>query len=215
MKNITYKKVMASVMGIFLVGMGVAFNNRAMLGNDPIGLVYDGIRNISGMHPMELGMTSNIVNVCLMVILFFLARHNRGFGQLMKILPSAIIYIVPYGTFVSFGTYLYTKIFTYSTLEIRAFSSAIGCLLLYLGVAICITVDIGVDPLTGITLFVRDITGKQYYIIKIIFDVTMLLLGIVLGGTYGVVTFLTAVAAGPLIHFFSKKLSKLSLFQPN
>ncbi len=194
-------------MGIFLVGMGVAFNNRAMLGNDPIGLVYDGIRNISGMHPMELGMTSNIVNVCLMVILFFLARRYISIGT--------IIYIVPYGTFVSFGTYLYTKIFTYSTLEIRAFSSAIGCLLLYLGVAICITVDIGVDPLTGLTLFVRDITGKQYYIIKIIFDVTMLLLGIVLGGTYGVVTFLTAVAAGPLIHFFSKKLSKLSLFQPN
>ena len=200
MKKISYKSVLAALLGIFLVSLGVAFNNRAGLGNDPIGLVYDGVRHTLGIDARELGMVSNLVNICLIILLLILAKRYINIGT--------FIYMIPYGTFVSIGTTFYTHIFVSDALGIRILSSVIGCLLLYLGVAICITIDIGVDPLTGIVLFVRDITGRQYHTIKILFDIAMLLLGILLGGTFGVVTFITAITAGPLIQFFSKQLSK-------
>ncbi len=38
-------KIVLAVVGIMMVGMGVAFNAAAALGNDPVGIVYDGIRN--------------------------------------------------------------------------------------------------------------------------------------------------------------------------
>ena len=50
-------------MGIILVGTGVAFNAAAALGNDPVGIVYDGIRSALNLSSEQLGMASNIVNI--------------------------------------------------------------------------------------------------------------------------------------------------------
>ena len=55
----------AAAVGIILVGTGVAFNAAASLGNDPIGIVCDGIRNAVNLSSEQLGMASNIVNVVL------------------------------------------------------------------------------------------------------------------------------------------------------
>lgn len=204
MKRITFYKVLAALLGISFVGMGVAFINNARLGNDPIGLVYDGIRNITGMDTNELGMVSNLVNGCVGILLFFLARRYINIGT--------FIYVLPYGTFVTLGTFLYGQIFTVELLQLRILSSVVGCLLLYLGVAICITIDIGVDPLNGIILFLKDVSKKEYRIVKIAFDIVMVLLGTLLGGTYGVVTFVTAITAGPIIQFFCRLLTRSRWF---
>ena len=83
-----------------------------------------------------------------------------------------------------------------------------GCVLLSLGVAIYITVDIGVDPFTGVVLVLRDVLKKEYRYVKIGFDVTMVILGTLLGGRLGVVTVVTALAVGPVIQFFTKVLKK-------
>ena len=46
MKKDRVISLVLAIIGIFFVGTGVAFNAAATLGNDPIGIVYDGIRNI-------------------------------------------------------------------------------------------------------------------------------------------------------------------------
>ena len=68
-RNVTEKSIVAAVFGVFLVGIGVAFNNCAGFGNDPIGIVYDGIRSIGGMDQVRLGMASNLVNLSLLALL--------------------------------------------------------------------------------------------------------------------------------------------------
>lgn len=40
----TPKTIALALLGIFLVCMGVAFNNNTQLGNDPVGIIYDGLR---------------------------------------------------------------------------------------------------------------------------------------------------------------------------
>ena len=84
----------------------------------------------------------------------------------------------------------------------------IGCSLVCLGVAVYITVDIGVDPFTGIVLVLRDRLKKEYRYVKIGFDMTMIAVGTVLGGKLGLVTIITAFAVGPVIQFFSGLLKK-------
>ena len=199
-KKITFQTISAALFGIFLISMGVAFNNCAGLGNDSVGIVYDGIRSITGMSAEQLGMASNFVNVALIILLFIVARRYISVGT--------FIYIIPYGTFVKIGTLLYHGVFKVDTMAMKITASVMGCLLLYFGVAIYITLDIGVDPFTGIVLFLRDITKKQYKYVKIIFDIAMIVLGTVLGGKLGAVTFITAFTAGPVIQFFSEQLKK-------
>ena len=91
---------------------------------------------------------------------------------------------------------------------IQILGAFIGCLLLYVGVAMFITMDMGVDPFTGVVLVLRDRLHMEYRKIKVIFDLCMMVLGFVLGGKLGVITILTAITAGPCIQAFSGLLKK-------
>lgn len=199
-KKISGKSILAAFAGVFLVGVGVAFNNCAGLGNDPVGIIYDGIRHVGGMTQEQLGMASNLVNLTLIVILFFLARHYISIGTL--------VYFLPYGLCVDAGSFLYHTLVHSDGLTVRIVFSVIGCLLLYLGVAVYIAVDIGVDPFTGVVLWLRDVSKRQYRIVKVSFDITMIVLGTVLGGKLGAVTVITALTAGPVIQFFTERIKK-------
>lgn len=193
--KITGKSIIAALIGILFVGVGVAFNNCAGLGNDPVGIIYDGIRNAGGMSQEQLGMASNAVNVILLVLLFFTGRRYVSIGT--------FVYLLPYGFCVDVGNYLYRHLAFSEGMGTKVAFSAAGCLLLYLGVSIYIAVDIGVDPFTGIVLVLRDKLKKEYRTVKIGFDITLILLGTVLGGKLGAVTVITALTAGPVIQFFS------------
>mgnify|MGYP005785994567 FL=1 len=206
--KVTAKSVLIALIGVLLVGVGVAFNNCAGLGNDPVGIVYDGIRNVTGMGAEQLGLASNIVNLSLALLVFFTGRKYISVGTL--------VYFLPYGFFVELGILLYQFLAPETGgLAVQIAFSVVGCLLLYLGVAIYITMDIGVDPFTGIVLVIRDAVKKEYRIVKIIFDITMIILGTVLGGKLGAVTIITALTAGPVIQFFSGELHRLLIREPS
>ncbi|KAI4449748.1 hypothetical protein C823_004279 [Eubacterium plexicaudatum ASF492] len=201
MKSINRNKFLLAAAGILLVGIGIAFNAAAALGNDPIGIVYDGIRNTAGLSPQQLGMASNLVNIALVAAVFLLGRRYVNIGT--------FIYIIPYGTIVSLGGKLYGILFQVQTLPIRMLGAAIGCLLLYTGVAMFITADIGLDPFTGMVMIIRDKIGKEYGTVKVCFDAGCIILGFVLGGKLGIITILTALSAGPLIQLFANRFAKM------
>ena len=206
--KVTAKSVLIALIGILLVGVGVAFNNCAGLGNDPVGIVYDGIRNVTGMGAEQLGLASNIVNLSLALLVFFTGRKYISVGTL--------VYFLPYGFFVELGILLYQFLAPETGgLAVQIAFSVVGCLLLYLGVAVYITMDIGVDPFTGIVLVIRDAVKKEYRRVKIIFDITMIILGTVLGGKLGAVTIITALTAGPVIQFFSGELHRILIREPS
>lgn len=200
MKKENIKRLVLAFVGILLVGTGVAFNAAAALGNDPVGIVYDGIRNVANLSAEQLGVASNLVNMALVILVFLLDRRYVNIGT--------FIYIVPYGFVVSFGGKLYHTLFQTQILPFQIAGAAMGCLLLYTGVAMFITADIGLDPFTGVVMVIRDKVGKEYKVVKVCFDVGCIILGFLLGGKLGVITILTALTAGPVIQFLSEIIGK-------
>ena len=201
MKKITVFKLLMALLGIFFIGAGVAFNASTSLGNDPVGIIYDGVRNAAGLTASQLGFVSNFVNYGLIILLFFIGRKYVNIGTL--------IYILPYGFFVSTGTRIYDLIFSSHGLVSRFMGGMIGCFLLYTGVAIYISMDIGLDPFTGIVMVIRDKMKSDYKKTKICFDIVMVALGVILGGKLGIITVFTAMTAGPSIQFISNKITSL------
>lgn len=201
--KIDLKKMLYALIGIFLIGIGVSFNNCTKLGNDPIGIVYDGVRNIANLNSGQLGMASNLVNFGLIILLIFVGRRYINIGTL--------IYILPYGFFVTIGTRFYQYLFTVNNIYFQWIAVVTGSLLLYTGVGIFIAVDIGLDPFTGVVMVIRDKLKWDYKKTKVAFDICMVLLGIILGGKFGAVTLITALTAGPIIQFISKGFKHLFL----
>lgn len=203
MKQNSSMKMIYGLIGIFLVGIGVAFNASTMFGNDPIGIVYDGVRNVFNLSPRQLGMASNVVNIGLIILLLFTGRKYVNVGT--------FIYIIPYGFFVSIGTKLYTVLVGSNTVVLRSLAGIIGCLALYTGVAIFIVMDIGLDPFTGLVMTIKDKISWDYKKTKIFFDVFMVIIGVLLGGKWGVITLVTAFTTGPMIQLISERLRILLL----
>lgn len=187
--------------GVFFIGVGVAFNNCAGLGNDSVGIVYDGIRTSLGISQAQLGQVSNAINGGLLVLLLFTGRKYVSIGTL--------VYFVPYGTCINIGNKLYEILANGGGAATQIAFSAAGCFLLYLGVAMFITMDIGVDPFTGVVLLLAETTKKEFRIVKMIFDFAMIILGWSLGGKAGMVTIITALTAGPGIQYFAGILRKI------
>jgi len=194
-------RILLALAGILLVGVGISFNAAALLGNDPIGIVYDGIRTAAGLSPKQLGMASNITNVLLLVVVFFTGRRYVNIGTL--------IYLVPYGLVVNLGGKIYPLIFRTQTMFSQICGAAIGCMLLYTGVAMFIVADIGLDPFTGFVMVIQDAVKKEYRVVKIGFDVCCVILGFLLGGKLGIITIITALAAGPLIQLQVEMIKKI------
>jgi len=205
--RINYKVIIVAAFGIFLTGIGVALNNCAGLGNDPIGIVYDGIRTAAKLNREQLGNASNLVNIILIILLVFIGRRYVHVGTLLS--------VITYGFFVNIGTKIYYYINISDTLINNCITSAIGCTLIYIGVSIFITMDIGVDAFTGIVLVISDKTGWNFKRTKIAFDLCMIVVGTILGGKLGAITFITAFTAGPAIQFFVNKFKILLLNRRN
>lgn len=189
-------KLSIALVGVAFVGFGLAFNSAGMLGNDPVAILYDGVRNALGFQQEKLGLVTNLVNCILIVTVFILDRKYVNIGT--------FVYALPMGNFVSLGFIIHKFLNIHSTLGGRIFTAFCGCSMLFLGVGIFIAADIGMDPCTGIVMFVRDKIKRQYKAAKIISDICSLLIGFTLGGKIGVVTVIAAFIAGPSIQKVSE-----------
>ncbi len=199
--KISFSAILAALVGVLLIGIGVAFNNCTGLGNDSVGIVYDGIRVFFGLSQSQLGWVSNAVNGGILVLLLFAGKKYVSVGTL--------VYFVPYGMCINIGNKLYEILVKAEGPGTQIAFSAAGCFLLYLGVAMFITMDIGVDPFTGVVLLLAEKTGKEFRTVKMIFDFVMIILGWSLGGRAGMVTIVTALTAGPCIQYFAGLLRKI------
>lgn len=193
--------VAVALCGVFLCGVGLAFNNCAGLGNDSVGIFYDGIRVFLGLTIEQLGFATNIVNFTLLIVVFFLGRRYLSLGT--------FIYLIPYGVCVSAGTAIYNLLGISDAFPIRMVFAFLGSFLICAGVALFITVDIGVDPMTGFVLILVDKLKKEYRIVKIGYDLSLLVIGFLLGGKIGVVTLVTGFCIGPCIQFLNQRFEKI------
>lgn len=199
MKNFMINIAIALV-GVAFVGFGIAFNSAALLGNDAVAILYDGVRNICGLPIDRLGIVTNAVNYAIIVIAFLLNKKYINIGT--------FIYTIPMGTFVGIGTKIYEYLNFPPILEFKILSSVVGCLMLFIGLGIFIAIDIGLDPFTALAMILKDKINSQYKTAKIICDLSSLAIGFALGGKAGVVTVMAALFGGPIIQFLSEIMKK-------
>lgn len=197
----TIGRLALAVLGSFLVGVGIAFNASANLGNDPIGLVYDGVRQLLGLAPEQIGLCAELSNYALILLLLLVGRRHVNIGTLVAVLP--------YRLCMKLGIWLYEALFPNPGLGLRILSVGVGCFLLYTGIAVFLTADIGMEPITGVIMVIGDLTHRPFMQAKWIFDFSMLGLGWLLGGQLGLLTFITAIIAGPTIDLLYRVLRHL------
>ena len=183
------KKIIVCTLGIFFLGLSGAINIKTGLGADPITVFYEGLSKF--LHS-DIGLTINILNASLTILVFFIERKYVHLGTL--------IYVLLLGIFVNCGMWLYDLLQIPDIFIVKLLVSIAGCFIAFLGLGMYISIDIGIDPWSAVSVIASKKTGKSFALIRFVQDASTLLLGVWMGGTVGIITVFSVLAGGPIIQ---------------
>lgn len=178
------RRIPQLAVGLVLYGASIAFMVRAVLGNMPWDVLHQGIAR---QVPLSLG-TIIIVMSVVVLLLWIPLLQPPGLGTvanalLVGVAADVVLMVLtgPPEGYVARGALMVAGV------VLNAASSA-----MYIGA------QLGPGPRDGLMTGLARATGKSLRLVRTSIEVTVILLGWLLGGVVGLGTVLYAVAIGPL-----------------
>jgi uncharacterized membrane protein YczE len=107
------------------------------------------------------------------------------------------------GPIIDIFTVVLAPIFSISdSLIFKIVLLALGCVILAYGMTIVIKSDAGTGPNDLVAVVISDKSKKKFSIVRIIVDVSFVVIGFVLGGSLGIGTIICAFCVGPVAGHF-------------
>jgi uncharacterized membrane protein YczE len=188
----TYAERLARcVFGLGLFGLGVAMLIDADLGAAPWDVFHQGVAERIGWAVGSVIVVTGL----LLLVLWIPLRQRPGVGTLLNALEI--------GTVVNLTLPIVPDP---EQMIPRVILMTGGIVVIAVGSGFYIGAGIGPGPRDGLMLGLRD-RGLSVRAARTLIEVSVLVLGIVLGGTAGVGTVAFAIAIGPLVHVFLPRLT--------
>ncbi|MGA9102559.1 YczE/YyaS/YitT family protein [Aeromicrobium sp.] len=181
------RRIVQLVVGLVLYGFTMAVMVRADLGLDPWDVFHQGVAK----HlPLTFGQVV-IVTGAVVLLLWIPLRQVPGLGTVLN--------VVIIGLAADAGLALVERPDDLWLRIVLMVASVIGN---GLAGALYIGAHLGPGPRDGLWLGLVRRTGRSVRFLRTVIEVTVLVVGFVLGGTVGLGTVLYAVAIGPTVQFF-------------
>lgn len=173
--------------GLFLYGFTMAMLVQSTLGLDPWDVFHQGL---ASHLSLTFGQVVILVGACVLV-LWIPLKQWPGLGTILN--------VIVIGLAADFGLGL---IHRPADLWLRAALLIGGIVGNGLAGALYIGSHLGPGPRDGLWLGLVRKTGLSVRLLRTSVEVTVLAVGIILGGNFGVGTVLYALTIGPIVQFF-------------
>lgn len=173
--------------GLVLYGMSMAMLVRANLGLDPWDVLHQGLTHYV---PLSFG-TITIAVGAVVLLLWIPLRQKPGLGTVSN--------VIVIGLAADLGLWLIPAPDQLLTRVVMMVSAVV---LNGMAGAIYIGSQLGPGPRDGLMTGLAARTGRSLRLVRVSIEVTVLIIGVLLGGTVGIGTILYALAIGPLVQFF-------------
>lgn len=211
-KNFFAKRFLMMFTGILFISICVGCYRLSGFGVDAFTCMNLGI---SGFLDMMFGTWQLIMNVAILIAVFFTVRKCIGVGTVVNMV------CVGYGA--DFICWMAQDVFKIEmTLLLRIAALVTGSLFAGLGVALYMAADMGIAPYDSVALIIEKVAGKKirFQYARVISDVTCVVIGIVfclaagddLWMIVGIGTVINACFNGPLIQFFRVHVAQPLLY---
>lgn len=175
------------ISGIVLLACAGFLFSRSGLGMDPISVLYDGF---SVSAHIRLGTATMLTSIISLFFLFFIDRGSIGVGTVA----------VTFGIGPIINLLLGAIRWTPSSFPQQLLLSVLGAFTVGVAEGLYLHPKLGSGPLDAIMMFTAKKTGIRLGLFKIIFDVTCVAAGFLLGGKVGVGTCIAALLTGPVMN---------------
>ena len=189
------------------MGLCVSFLDKTALGTDPCTMFNLGMAEKTGL---SLGNWQALFNCVLFIFVFFFARNQIGWGTL------ANMFLVGYS--YDFFTWLNSKWIPdeiYTHMSVRILITIPILALFILAASLYIAIQQGTAPYDVFPYIIHNFINKKsdklsFKVVRMIWDISFCIFGLLLGSKLGIVTILIAFALGPVISYLEKNVvSKL------
>ena len=181
--------------GLAIFGLGDSLFIQAGIGNAPWTVFAEGLTYKTGM---SIGFATFVISV-FVLLLWIPLRERPGFGTLANIVLIA--------SFIEIGTHLFPVA---NSFAVGIAYNFIGISLVGIGSALYITCGLGPGPRDGAMTGLHYRTGVRVGRVRMAIEVTVLVIGFLMGGTVGVGTALFALLIGQSVAISLGILARLT-----
>ena len=199
------RRVLGMIVGIFIIGLGIALFKQSHLGNDSISALN---MRLSEMLGVSLGLVNLSVNILFFLLEVAFGRKYIGLGTFVNGIFMWYIITLFYDPIAAaFGPA--------ESLQVQLLWLVLAVPVTALGVSLYQTADLGIAPYDYLSLGLRDYTPFPYFGCRVFTDAVCALLCWLLGGLVGIGTLVCAFCLGPFVQFFSRVFAeKLLRYHP-
>ncbi len=196
------KKFIIMALGVALMGFFLSFLIEVSLGTDPCTFMN---LTISGRLGILFGTWQVLLNLVLFVFVVLFDRHQIG--------PGTIANMVFIGYISDFCRWVWSKTiprFVFEQWPYRAVVFIVALLCFVVAASFYMNADMGVAPYDAIPNILSNLVFKKvpFKFVRIAFDGTVVLIGLLFGGRLEICTILMVFLLGPTITAVGKFLNK-------
>ncbi len=197
------------IAGLFLMGLGISLITKSNLGTSPISSVA---YVLSMVFPVTFGQFNFWLTFLFFLIEIVILRKDFPKVQFLQVLVALVL-----GLFIDSGMTVFASVNPdYYLGKISALF--LGCLVLACGIYLQVTTGLIVNPGEGVVKVIADKVGKEFGIVKISFDFTLVLIAIIISlCAFGTIkglregTFISAFLVGYLTKIISGVCKRFNL----
>ena len=199
MKNQVWKRILTSLVGLILCGVGVSMFLYSGMGVDPASVFELGLAKV---FRISYGTSSALINVVILLIVFFIDKNYINISSLIAIF--GIGYTADFVRKI-LGILIQGE----PNLILKLALILIGLFIMSCGIATYIKADLGVGAIDLISEIISRKSKMQYRLVRVIGDVAFVVIGFLLGGTVGVGTVVAAFLTGPTVQLVRPSIEKV------
>lgn len=189
------KKLIIIVLGSVVAAYGITLALYAGFGGATLAVLWQGV---SKTFNISMGTASFAVAA---VMILFVLIYDRK-----QIHIGTVIYQIVYSVCVD----LFASCHVYSENEwVNLLIMLAGVVLFAAGTGLYASASLGRGSYEAVTFAIAEKNNWQVKIVRMAADAFVVIIGVLLGGSFGVCTIVTVIVSGPVIQFVNEKSKRI------
>jgi len=183
------------VFGLFLFGLGESLLITSGAGVGPYTVLAQGISNLSGW---SIGLSTFVISI-IVLLMWIPLKQKPGMGTILNAFIIALtiefsVYYLPYP----------------ETYPMQILQVVVGVLIIGIGTGFYLIANLGAGPRDGLMIGLQKKTNLPIYSIRTIIEVSVVIVGWLMGGVVGLGTAIFAFGIGPSVALGLSMVGKSS-----
>lgn len=192
-------KTVIVIIGSIISAYGITLAINAGFGGATLAILWQGLTNVTGM---TIGTSSLAVAAVMIIFAFFYDRKQINIGT--------VLYQIIYSFFVD----VFTKIQHYTDIKaVNFILMLVGIAIFSFGTGLYSAADFGRGSYEAVTFSLAEKNNWKIKTVRMTLDVLMVIIGVLLGGKFGICTVITVLISGPIIQATVNTAKKTKLFK--